>query len=161
MQTVNVTIRKPLYGSFCYIRDIYLQTAIKRNIPMKVTVLGMGEAIHDPKKWIETGKKLSKVFKDINNPMILYGNYALSPDQIKQIRKEDEQFLMDFDMAMKEFIPEFGNYNHVAVVKLMGELRKMEDEMRDKTRGARSLKQLAIKISMLKKNILFKLRQNQ
>jgi hypothetical protein len=70
----SITIRKPLYSNFCYIRDRVLFEAIRNGNQLKVIVPN-GSAIIDPQEWIRTGKKMEKVFKIKNRPMQLWGNY--------------------------------------------------------------------------------------
>lgn len=71
----DVVIRKPLYHNFVYIRDSILYRAINQHLLLRIRIpQGMG--IADPKKWIKTGKRMEKVFKIPNHPMILYGNYV-------------------------------------------------------------------------------------
>ena len=70
---IEVIIEKPLYRNFVYVRDLYLNKAISRGERLKVTI-PEGTAIIDPKEWMKTGKKMSKVFKRPEEPMILYGN---------------------------------------------------------------------------------------
>ena len=69
----KIQIFKPVYGTFVYLREATLQKAIRNNEPVEVTI-PQGVAIIDPKKWIETGKRLEKVFKIPNQPMLLIGN---------------------------------------------------------------------------------------
>jgi len=71
---VYVDIKKPLYDNFVYIRyDKYIKQAIERGAQLKIwTPQGIG--IHDPKEWMKTGKKMEKIFKRPDEPMILFGN---------------------------------------------------------------------------------------
>lgn len=71
---IEVNIQKPLYGTFCYIRDIYIEKAIKYRCSLRVTI-PQGTADVDPKWWRDTGKLMKKVFNDPVHPMILYGNH--------------------------------------------------------------------------------------
>lgn len=78
METLKVTIRKPLYGNFCYIRESIINSAIYRGVQMEITVPN-GKAIVDPQKWKDTGKRMSKVFLRPDEPMILWGNNVPVP----------------------------------------------------------------------------------
>ena len=69
----RVEIRKPLHGNFCYIRESLLKQAIKDGKWLEVKVPnGVGHI--SPQLWMGTGKRMTKVFKYENNPMVLYGN---------------------------------------------------------------------------------------
>ena len=76
MKTVKVNIRKPVYGNFCYIRDTYIRQARDKNIPLEITVPD-GTATMTVAQWMDGAKRLEKVFKIKNHPMILYGNHVL------------------------------------------------------------------------------------
>ena len=78
MNLITVNIRKPLYGTFCYIRSDIVESAIRVGYKMEV-ILPMGRAIVDPVEWKKTGKVMKKVFKFPDNPMILYGNHVDLP----------------------------------------------------------------------------------
>lgn len=71
----KVNILKPVYGNFVYIRESILKKAIQKGEGLEVTIPA-GSAVIDPKKWIETGKRLEKVFKIPGVPMILIGNHV-------------------------------------------------------------------------------------
>lgn len=78
MQPFYITIKKPLFDNFCYIRnetlrDAYVAMLHGRKVIVKIP---QGEGEINPKKWKETGKRMSKVFNIPNRPMILYGNYV-------------------------------------------------------------------------------------
>jgi len=73
METVNVTIKKPLYDNFVYVRDMHIRRAMREGKKLKITI-PQGAGIVDPVDWIKTGKKMEKVFKYPDNPMILWGN---------------------------------------------------------------------------------------
>lgn len=70
---VNVNIRKPLYGNFCYIREKHVLAAIRRGAMLRVTTPN-GIGVHDPSVWRRTGKKMLKEFKIPGRPMVLWGN---------------------------------------------------------------------------------------
>lgn len=72
---VEVNIRKPLHGTFVYIRDKYLRQAKLRNIPLQITI-PQGVGIMTYEEFMKGAKQMSKVFKDPEHPMVLYGNYV-------------------------------------------------------------------------------------
>lgn len=78
IETVDVTIHKPLYDNFVNIRDSYLKTAIRQGKLLRVTI-PQGTAVVDPKEWVTTGKKVKQVFLRPDEPMVLYGNYVPLP----------------------------------------------------------------------------------
>lgn len=73
MDPIAVTISKPLYGNYCFIRDKYINDAIRYHTKLLITV-PKGSALVDPLWWKTTGKRMEKIFKMPDNPMILYGN---------------------------------------------------------------------------------------
>lgn len=75
---VEVRIEKPLYGNFCYIRDVYINKAERSKDMLKV-ITPYGERVCSPKEWKDTGKKMEKRFK-FPQPMILWGNYVTPYD---------------------------------------------------------------------------------
>lgn len=74
MDYVEVTIHKPLYDTYCNIRDTYLRDAIRSGKMLKINI-PQGSAIVDPKEWIRTGKLHTQVFKIKSKPMRMYGNF--------------------------------------------------------------------------------------
>jgi len=77
---IEVNIRKPVYGNFVYIRDIYLRQAIRQGCKLRITV-PRGSAIVDPREWIKNGKRMEKIFKRPDQPMILYGGNVPIPGE--------------------------------------------------------------------------------
>jgi hypothetical protein len=88
---IEVTIKKPLFNNFCYIRDIYVNQAKRAHIPLRITI-PQGTAIMSAQEWMDGAKEMKKVFKQPDNPMVLYGNYvrleqekqSLTPGDIKK-----------------------------------------------------------------------------
>lgn len=78
IETVDVTIHKPLYDNFVNIRDTYIKTAIRQGKLLKVTI-PQGTAVVDPKEWVATGKVVKQVFLRPDEPMRLVGNYVPLP----------------------------------------------------------------------------------
>ena len=76
---ILVEIHKPLYVSDgkakVYIRDTFINKAIRFKRKLEIRVPG-GYAIVDPKEWMK-GHRMEKVFRDKNNPMILYGGHVI------------------------------------------------------------------------------------
>lgn len=73
---VSLTIKKPLFDNFVYIRESLLNKAILRNERIEV-IIPAGSALIDPKIWKQTGKRMEKVFLRPDEPMVLFGNYLL------------------------------------------------------------------------------------
>ena len=71
MNYIPITINKPLYDNFCYIRDSYIKQASAEGKWLKITTPN-GVGFCSP-SWMMGGKKMTKVFKYANNPMILLG----------------------------------------------------------------------------------------
>lgn len=73
---MKIYIRKPLYetdeGDFVYIRVERLNEAIAHKELLEVETPRTVARI-DPYKWKKEGKRMEKVFKIPNRPMILYG----------------------------------------------------------------------------------------
>lgn len=72
---VKVEIKKPLYGNFVYINLKVLNTAVRQKQKVEVC-LPNGCAVIDPVEWVKTGKRMEKVFKFPDRPMVLYGNHV-------------------------------------------------------------------------------------
>jgi hypothetical protein len=84
---VYVDIRKPLYDNFVYIRyDKYIRQAIERGAMLKIRI-PQGVGIADPQEWMKTGKRMEKVFKRPDEPMVLFGNRVII---IKPKTEEEE-----------------------------------------------------------------------
>lgn len=70
---INVDIKRPLYGNFCYIRDIYLNQARREHKNLRITTPN-GTGIMTVEQWMTNCKEMKKVFKQPDNPMVLFGN---------------------------------------------------------------------------------------
>jgi hypothetical protein len=79
-QFEDIEIRKPLYDNFVYIRDKIIFDAIRNHRVLRITI-PQGTAIVNPENWLRTGKRMEKVFKIPDKPMVLIGNYV--PIKIK------------------------------------------------------------------------------
>jgi len=79
MEPIKVTFRKPIYstasGDFCYVRDVYINQALKENRPLQITSPN-GVWTGTAQEWMKNSKRMDKVYKRPNEPMILYGNYV-------------------------------------------------------------------------------------
>lgn len=75
MKPVDVVIKKPLYGTYVYIRDKYVDMAIKHRTMLRISI-PQGTALVDPKEWKKNGKRMEKVFRNPNEPMVLYGGHV-------------------------------------------------------------------------------------
>ena len=93
---VEITIHKPLYGTFCYIRDSHLNYARKHGIPLRITV-PQGTAIVTVEQWMKDAKRIEKVFLRPDEPMVLWGNsvpvtgYEQKKQEKKEVKKEPIQ----------------------------------------------------------------------
>ena len=96
---VIVNIKKPIYGNYVYIRDIYVDMAINRHTGLEI-IIPAGRAVVDPAKWKAEGKVMKKVFNYVDRPMILYGGYVPIPGVTKPIKKEKKK---------AEFLPQIHN----------------------------------------------------
>jgi len=79
-QFEEVIIYKPLYDNYITIRESIVRRAIKNHRLLKITI-PQGTAIVHPEDWLRTGKKMEKIFKIPDKPMVLIGNYV--PIKIK------------------------------------------------------------------------------
>ena len=82
-RNIIVEIRKPLFKNFAYVREKYLLTAIENGVKIEIRI-PQGAAVVDPKTWMKTGKRMEKVFKFPNSPLVLYGNYVTIEDNENQ-----------------------------------------------------------------------------
>jgi len=70
---IEITIFKPLYGNFCYIRDSYIRESKRTGKKLKIK-LPNGTGIMSADEWMDGAKRIEKVFKIPEKPMVLYGN---------------------------------------------------------------------------------------
>lgn len=94
--TIDIHIHKPLYGSFVYIREKYVDLAIKKGKLLKITI-PEGTFERDPKEWKETGQRIEKVFLKPDEPMVLWGNHVVKLKgketvEDKKIESQDKLF---------------------------------------------------------------------
>lgn len=77
---VDVKIDKPLFtsekGSYCSIRDIYIDQAERQKKYLRITV-PEGTMVTTAKKWLKGAKRMEQVFKIPTRPMVLYANYVV------------------------------------------------------------------------------------
>lgn len=88
---IEITIKKPLYGSFVYIRDTVLRQAVRRGNQIKITI-PQGTMIHNASNWIKSGKRMEKIFKRPDEPMILWGNNVFKSETSKSEPKQTKLF---------------------------------------------------------------------
>ena len=88
METVDVYIHKPLYGTFCYIRDNYIQRALRESKQLRIKI-PQGTYLIDPHDWMKTAKKMEKVFNFPDNPMILWGNHVFRQSKQEELFKNE------------------------------------------------------------------------
>lgn len=82
---VEVDIKKPLYGSFCYVADKYIQIAKRFNLPLKITC-PKGVGIFTADEWLKDAKMMKKVFLRPDEPMILWGNRVIKEKNNNQAK---------------------------------------------------------------------------
>jgi len=90
MEYIDIKITKPLHGTFCYIRDMYIKRAWREKKDLRITI-PYGTAVISPARWMKGAKKITKVFNYPDNPMILYGNYVpvkLEGERTTRLRNE-------------------------------------------------------------------------
>lgn len=86
---IDITIKKPVYGTFVYVRDIYIEQAIREGKKLKVSI-PQGVAITEP-EWWKQGQKLEKVFRIPDKPMILYGRHLpLNCQEITKVSSKQQ-----------------------------------------------------------------------
>lgn len=84
---VEVNIRKPLYGTFVYIREEHITYAKKHGIPLKITIPhGTFTISHDD--WMKNAKRIEKVFLRPDQPMVLWGNHVIKGEKPKPKQEE-------------------------------------------------------------------------
>lgn len=81
MSYIEVEFKKPLWvnekGAYIRLRkDTYIDQAISQGKQLKISIPGLGSAVHDPLEWLRTGTPSEQVFKLKDNPMKLIGNYV-------------------------------------------------------------------------------------
>lgn len=83
---IEVTIKKPLFGTKVYIREKFLRQAAKEHTVVRVTCQGIAYLV-EPKEWVKTGDMMKKVFLIPEKPMVLWGNFLerFQKDEAKQL----------------------------------------------------------------------------
>ena len=76
MEYIEVTINKPLYFNYCFIRDKYIKQARRTGKKLHITIPGVIEGYFTASEWMKNAKRMEKEFKIPGHPMILYGNYV-------------------------------------------------------------------------------------
>ncbi len=72
---VKVNIKKPMYDNYVSIRRKYINEAIRKGVDLEITTPN-GTGTVDPEYWVATGKRIEKVFKRPDCPMILIANHV-------------------------------------------------------------------------------------
>lgn len=72
---VYVHIRKPIYGDYVGIREKYIWKAKREGKKLKIRI-PQGTAIVSPSKFLRGAKRIEKVFKIPDKPMVLYCNHV-------------------------------------------------------------------------------------
>lgn len=88
---ITVDILKPLYGNFVYIREEIINRAIRQGAMLEVKI-PKGKAIVDPSNWKKNGKRMERVFKRPNEPMVLWGGNV--PLEIPEAPKNSQPTLL-------------------------------------------------------------------
>lgn len=70
---INIHIQRPIYGTFCYVRDKYLKQAKREGKFLKISCPN-ASCIVSVTEWLSDAKRIEKVFLQPDNPMVLYGN---------------------------------------------------------------------------------------
>lgn len=97
-EIITIEIKKPLYGSFVYIRGDLLEAAARNRCAVEVRI-PIGSAVVDPAEWISKAKAAKNVMKKVFNypdrPMVLYGGYVplkIALPKVEQKRKANTLF---------------------------------------------------------------------
>ena len=72
---IFIEFEKALYWDKIYLRDKYVNHAIKYKIPIEIKMGKKTFIIEDVVKWKKTGEKMLKEFKRKGQPMTLWGNF--------------------------------------------------------------------------------------
>lgn len=82
-EPLEVIIRKAIHGTYCSIDLRKLQQAVDNHQMLKVTILGKGSAVVDPRWWYDTGTKETRVVNYVNRPMTFIYNTAPIEGKLK------------------------------------------------------------------------------
>lgn len=88
---VSIEIKKPLYGNFVYIRKEILNAAIRQGNQLEI-IVPKGRAVVDPSLWKKSGRKMEKVFRFKDKPMILFGANVPLNEPEKKIDLQSKLF---------------------------------------------------------------------
>lgn len=116
--SITLTIRKPLYGTFVYLRKDILLRAIKNGVSVYVKI-PQGKAKIDPVQWIEKGQPMKKVFLRPDEPMELVGMSVpvavRVPPRVElpktEVETVQQQSLFDKPKRARKIKPEPPTYN--------------------------------------------------
>lgn len=86
----SIEIKKPLYGNYVYIWEKVLNRAIRQKAMLEIRV-PKGSAVVDPREWKKNGKRMEKIFRKPNEPMILYGGNVPIPEPEKPEKPKVEK----------------------------------------------------------------------
>lgn len=83
---ITVHINKPVYDTYVYVRAKYIKQALENGEELKISC-PTAERICSPNEWLHEGapNKIKKVFRYVDKPMTLYGNYIEIPKTDKKV----------------------------------------------------------------------------
>jgi len=87
---IEVYIQKPVYGSFCYVRDKYLKQAKREGKLLKISCPD-ASCIVSWSDWLSDAKRMEKVFLQPTNPMVLYGNSVSKFSGREEVKAEQRR----------------------------------------------------------------------
>lgn len=87
---ISVHIQKPVYGSFCYVRDKYLKQAKREGKLLKISCPD-AQCVVSAQKWLSDAKRMERVFLQPNNPMVLYGNSINKFSQREEVKADQRR----------------------------------------------------------------------
>jgi len=88
---VKITIHKPLYGTFCYIRETHVLKALHTGRKLLIKI-PQGEFERTPQDWMENSQRIEKVFLRPDEPMVLLGNHVIHSSKPVEEKPKTKQF---------------------------------------------------------------------
>ena len=87
MENIIVKIRKPLYGTFCYITGAIVEQAIRENKNLDIKI-PQGQVITSPIDWKKKCRMMKKKFRTEPKLRIMYGNYVKVPIAVEKKKEK-------------------------------------------------------------------------
>jgi len=101
MNYINVDIKKPIYGNYVGVRELYIWKAKREHKMLRITTPN-GTTTISPTRYLEGATRIEKVFLIPDRPMVLYCK-LLTPDKPKEEHLKLQRTVQDYSMPVSVF----------------------------------------------------------